>query len=70
MSRAKYTKAEIIQALSELTTTAEIAGAALGMAKNATYEAIRRGDIESMRFGGKIVVPTAPLRKRLGIEAA
>ena len=70
MSRAKYTKDEIVQALSGLTTTAEIAGAALGLAKNATYEAIRRGEIESMRFGGKIVVPTAPLRKRLGIEAA
>lgn len=41
-----------------------------GLARNASYAAVQRGDIPSIRIGGKITVPTAPLRKMLGIEAA
>ena len=41
-----------------------------GLARNASYMAVAKGDIPSIRIGGKIAVPTAPLRKMLGIEAA
>ena len=34
------------------------------------YAAIRRGDIQSFRLGRKIVIPTAPLRKKFGLEDA
>jgi hypothetical protein len=32
------------------------------------YEACHRGEIKSFRRGRKILIPTAPLRKKLGIE--
>jgi len=42
----------------------------LPIARNALYEALSRGEIESFRVGKKIVIPTAPLKRKLGIEAA
>ncbi len=52
-----------------LTVSVEIAGQAFGLERNAAYRACKSGDIPSVRIGGKICVPTAPLRKMLGIEA-
>jgi len=39
----------------------------LPIGRNALYEALRRGEIENFRLGKKIVIPTAPLRRRLGL---
>ncbi len=39
----------------------------LPLSRNAVYEAIKRGDIVSVRIGKKIVIPTAPLRRKLGL---
>jgi hypothetical protein len=36
--------------------------------RNATYNAIKTGDIPSFRIGGVIKVPTTWLRAKLGIE--
>jgi len=58
---------EIIE---KLTVSVIVAGRAFGLGRNSSYEACRTGRIPSVRIGGKIVVPTAPLRKMLGIEAA
>lgn len=52
------------------TTTVQVAGKLLGLARNQAYEAVRRGEIPSLRFGGRIVVPTAPLKRMLGLEPA
>jgi excisionase family DNA binding protein len=41
------------------------AGQALGLSRNATYEAARRGEIPTIRFGRLIKVPTAALRRML-----
>jgi hypothetical protein len=68
-SKPKYTPDQIRAALRGLTTSVEIAGAAYGLARNSAYEAVKSGQIESIPFGGKIVCPTAPIRKRLGLEA-
>lgn len=46
------------------------AGRALGLGRNATYEAAERGEIPTVKVGRKRPVPTAPLRRLLGIEAA
>jgi len=46
------------------------AGKASGLTKGGTYAAIHRGEIEVIRFGRLFKVVCAPLRKRLGIEAA
>jgi hypothetical protein len=40
----------------------------LPLSKNALYDGIRRGEIESIRVGKRILVLTAPLRRKLGIE--
>jgi hypothetical protein len=41
------------------------AGRALGLSRNATYDAARRGQIPVVRFGKLIKVPTAALRRML-----
>jgi excisionase family DNA binding protein len=54
--------------LSGLTTTVADAAAVLGIDRNAAYRAVRRGDIRAIRIGGKIVIPTLPLRRMLGMD--
>lgn len=39
-----------------------------GLSETAVYEAIRRGDIPSIRIGRRIVCPTAAIRRHLGID--
>lgn len=39
-----------------------------GLSKNPAYEAVKRGDVMSVRIGGSIRIPTAPLRVQLGLE--
>lgn len=43
-------------------------GKALGLSRASTYEAVRRGDIPSIRVGGRVLVPTAGLRRMLGLD--
>lgn len=39
----------------------------LPLCQTAIYDAIRRGDIESISCGWKKAIPTAPLRRKLGL---
>jgi excisionase family DNA binding protein len=48
-----------------LTLTVPEAAELLGIGRNAAYEAVKRGDIPSLRFGRTIVVPRAQLSKLL-----
>jgi hypothetical protein len=59
----------ILDVLSGPTTTVPMAGQALGLSRNKSYEAAARGEIPTLRFGKRIVVPTMPLRRMLGLEA-
>ncbi|MCU1597089.1 MAG: DNA-binding protein [Glaciihabitans sp.] len=43
-------------------------GQLLTLGKNSTYAAAARGDIPTLRIGGRIVVPVAPLLELLGIR--
>jgi hypothetical protein len=45
-----------------------LAGKAFGLGRNSAYQAIKEGQLPSVRIGNKIAVPTAPLRQMLGIE--
>ena len=56
--------------LKEPTTTVPLAGKALGLSRNASYEAAARGEIQTLRFGRRIVVPCAWLKRALQLEAA
>jgi hypothetical protein len=53
-----------------LSVPVEVAGQALGLGRSLAYEAVRTGAIPSIRIGGRITVPTAPLRKMLGLDGA
>jgi hypothetical protein len=48
--------------LAKPTTSVPEAGRALGLSRNASYEAAARGEIQTLRFGRRIVVPTAWLK--------
>jgi len=41
----------------------------LGLSRNGSYDAAKRGDFETFNIGKKIMVPTAPLRRKLGMES-
>ena len=61
--------AKIKRALVEnLTVPVELAGRALGLGRSSAYEGVRTGQIPSFKIGAKFVVPTAPLRKMLGLD--
>ena len=41
-----------------------------GLSRNSAYAAAKSGDIPTIKIGKQLKVPTAPLRAKLGIEAA
>ncbi|RWK06514.1 MAG: DNA-binding protein [Mesorhizobium sp.] len=56
-------------ALSRPTISVTEAGALFyGLSRNGSYDAAKRGDFETIRLGGKIVVPVAPIAAKLGLQ--
>lgn len=58
--------------LEKPTTTVERTGQLFGISRGAAYNEARTGSIAGvpvLRIGRRMVVPTAPLRRALGIEA-
>lgn len=57
------------EALSRPTISVPDAGRLFfGLARNAAYDAAKSGDIQTIKVGGRIVVPVAPLAARLGLH--
>jgi hypothetical protein len=52
----------------ELAIPVEVAGRAIGLGRHAAYVGVKAGDIPSIKVGRRILVPTAPLRRMLGID--
>jgi excisionase family DNA binding protein len=50
------------------TMSVEDAGRLCGLGRSAAYEAARRGELPTIHFGRRVVVPTAALRKLLAID--
>jgi hypothetical protein len=50
----------VLDVLGGPTTTVPLAGQLLGLSRNKAYEAAARGEIPTLRFGKRIVVPTMP----------
>ncbi|RMF09398.1 MAG: DNA-binding protein [Alphaproteobacteria bacterium] len=48
------------------TVSVEEAARILGLGRSSAYEAVRRGDIPSLRIGRRILVPRAALERLLG----
>lgn len=58
------------EALSRPTISVPDAGKLFfGLARNAAYSAAERGDFRTIKVGGRIVVPVAPLAASLGLSA-
>jgi excisionase family DNA binding protein len=51
------------------TVTVEETAKRLGIGRNTAYDAVRRGDIPSIRIGRRVVVPVAVLERMLTGEA-
>ena len=51
-----------------LTLTVEQAGRALGVGRSMAYELVRSGEVEGLRLRRRMVVPVAPLARRLGVS--
>lgn len=63
-----FSKNEIGELLAGPVITPAEALKVLPLSRNGLYEAIRRGDLQTVKIGNKILVPTGPLRRQLGIE--
>lgn len=53
-----------------LTLTVEEAGALLGISRAFAYEAVRRGEIPSIRIGRRVLVPRVALERLLSLPGA
>lgn len=51
------------------TLSVEQAGRLLGLSRSGSYASVQRGEIPILRLGRKFRVPTAELRKMLGLPA-
>ena len=51
------------------TVTIEEAAALLGVSRNTAYQAAKTGQLETIQIGRRKLVPTAHLRKALGLAA-
>lgn len=57
------------EALSQATISVPDAGKIFfGLGRNASYDAAKRGDIQTIKIGKKIVVPVAPIAAQLGLQ--
>lgn len=61
---------EIQKILSRPATNARGAAKVYGVSENQVYVMAKAGEVESFRMRGRVIFPTAPMRKRLGIESA
>ena len=52
----------------EPTLSVERAGRLVGLGRSAAYEAATRGELPTIRFGRRVVVPTAALLRLLGFD--
>jgi excisionase family DNA binding protein len=50
------------------TITVEEAAKLLGIGRSCAYEAARTGELPTLRIGKRLVVPTASLRRMLGLD--
>ena len=50
------------------TMTVPDAGKFLGLSRSSSYEAAGRGEIPVLEFGRRLLVPTAALRRLLGLD--
>ena len=60
---------ELDRLLSKPTISVEQAGQIMGLSRDPAYEAVQSKQIPSIRLGRSIKVPTAGIRKMLGLDS-
>jgi hypothetical protein len=65
--RVGEASAAVVTLLSRPVISVPEAGAILNLSRNGAYEAAKRGDFETLRMGKLILVPTLPLKRKLGM---
>lgn len=69
MEHDKPTSLTLEEALRRPTLSVPEAGAVFfNLPRNSAYEAARRGDIPTIKIGGRILVPVAPIAAKLGLR--
>jgi excisionase family DNA binding protein len=58
------------KSVDRVTFTVEEAAKRLGIARGSAYEAVRRGELPSVRFGKRVLIPRAALERILSGTAA
>jgi len=53
-----------------LTVSVPEAAKLLGLSRSSTYEAVRRGDLPSIRVGGRVLIPIQRLEALINSEAS
>lgn len=62
-------KSHLLEILDKPTCSVREAAELLGISESAAYAAAQPGgDLPAIRIGQRIIVPTSPLRRMLGIE--
>lgn len=60
----------IDEALKKATISVPDAGRVFfGLARGASYDAAKSGDIPTIKIGGRLVVPVVPLAEKLGLRS-
>lgn len=59
-------ESEKANTITRRTYSVEEAGKILGIGRNAAYEAVKNGNISSVRIGRRVVVPMAAIERMLG----
>lgn len=59
------TKPQKPRTVERVCISVEEAGRALGIGRNSAYEAVRRGQIPSLKIGGRYVIPRKALERLL-----
>ncbi len=61
---------DVVEALSRPTISVPEAGRLFyGLGRNAAYLAAHTGDIPTIKIGGRIMVPVAPIAEKLGLRS-
>ena len=68
-ARAKQSSLAAILSQPSISPEELHASGLIPVGRNGIYNACNNGEIECFRRGKKIIIPTAPLRRKLGIEA-
>ena len=67
-TRTEHTMSDADELRSRATISVPRYAQIMGVSRATAYTLVERGDVQSIRVGKRVVVPTAPLRALLGIE--